>query len=116
MSFSSREVWKRCYVTYAVPIEPFFCCGERRKEINRLRLFREPIRRGNSADGVGDVEAENRRIAVHSKACDPESHLLWRAGHLILNPPGQHPHKPVRQADDHELRWRGIRVIGCSQA
>jgi|GEM_PF-3527206 len=25
----------------------------------RLRLFREPIRRGNSADGVGDVEAES---------------------------------------------------------
>ena len=82
----------------------------------RLRLFREPIRRGNSADGVGDVEAESRGITVHGKTCDPESHLLGRAGHPVLNPPGQHPHKPVRQADDHELRWRGIRVIGCSQA
>jgi hypothetical protein len=29
------------------------------KETNRLRLFREPIRQGNSADGVGDVEAES---------------------------------------------------------
>ncbi len=36
-----------------------FAAERGEKEINRLRLFREPIRRGNSADGVGDVEAES---------------------------------------------------------
>ena len=98
------------------PSNRSFAAERGEKETNRLRLFREPIRRGNSADGVGDVEAENRRIAVHSKACEPGGHLLGREGHPVLNPPREHPHKPVRQADDHELRWRGIRVIDCSQA
>ena len=32
-----------------------FAAERGEKETNRLRLFREPIRRGNSADGVEDV-------------------------------------------------------------
>ena len=86
------------------------------QEANRLRLFRAPIRRGNSINDRGDIETENGGIAIHRKACEPERHLLGRVRHPVLNPPGYHPYKPVRQADDHELRWRSVRVIGCSQS
>src|SRR5215469_6700657 len=46
-----------------------------------------------SSDRVGDTYA-------------PTGHLLRRVAHPVLHPPTQHPHKPVRQAHDHEFQAR----------